>query len=479
MKKVLLIGAGKGGSALLPVLCEDKEVEVIGVVDINPAAPGFKIADELGIPTTSNYKDFLEKNHVDVVLNLTGNPSISDEIKEKRGGTEVLGGLSAKIMWNLVSERKRREEEKTKLAEDLERLNIALTESKEYLENILEHSADIIITTDTNRNITMFNRGAENMLGYKRDEVIGMPADRLYYDKSDRQKILEILKRDGSVLNYETKLKTKDGRIIDISLTISQLKDNAGSVIGTVGISKDITKRKEMETKLKETNQELNNFVYTVSHDLKAPLRAIDGFSGFLLEDHADKINDDGRLYLKRIRGGAQHMQSLINDLLELSKIGRISNPFEEVSISELLEQIKEEFQFQIKEKNAKIEINGNMPVIYCDKIRIYQVFSNLITNAIKFTKKGVTPEIKIGCEDRDSYWEFYVKDNGIGIAKEYHKRIFEIFQRLHKPEEFEGTGIGLTIVKRIIELHKGGIWLESEEGKGSSFFFIIPKKVT
>jgi len=172
-------------------------------------------------------------------------------------------------------------------------------------------------------------------------------------------------------------------------------------------------------------------------------------------------------------------MQSLIDDLLELSKIGRISNPFEEVSISEFLEQIKEEFQFQIKEKNAKIEINGNMPVIYCDKIRIYQVFSNLITNAIKFTKKGVAPEIKIGCEDRDSYWEFYVKDNGIGIAKEYHKRIFEIFQRLHKPEEFEGTGIGLTIVKRIIELHKGGIWLESEEGKGSSFFFIIPKRVT
>lgn len=478
MKKVLLIGAGKGGSALLPVLCEDKEVEVIGVVDINPAAPGFKIADELGIPTTCNYKDFLEKNQVDVVLNLTGNPSVSDEIMEKREGTEVLGGLSAKIMWNLVSERKKREAEKTKLAEDLERLNTALTESKEYLENILKYSADIIITTDNNRKITMFNKGAENMLGYKRDEVMGMPADRLYYDKSDRQKILEILNRDGSVLNYETKLKKKDGIVIDISLTISQLKDNTGKVIGTVGISKDITERKKLETKLRETNQELNNFVYTVSHDLKAPLRAIDGFSGFLLEDYADKIDNDGRLYLERIRGGAQHMQSLINDLLELSKIGRISNPFEEVSILELLEQIKEEFQFQIREKNAKIEIK-NMPVIYCDRTLIYQVFSNLITNAIKFTRKGVSPEIKIGCEDRDNYWEFYVKDSGIGVAKEYHKRIFEIFQRLHKPEEFEGTGIGLTIVKRIIELHKGGIWLESEEGKGSSFFFIIPKKIT
>jgi len=147
MKKVLLIGAGRGGAALLPILCEDKEVEVIGVVDINPAAPGFKIADELGIPTTSNYKDFLEKNHVDVVLNLTGNPSISDEIKEKRGSVEVLGGLSAKIMWNLVSERKRREEEKTKLAEDLERLNIALTESKEYLENILEEKPSTLLQT--------------------------------------------------------------------------------------------------------------------------------------------------------------------------------------------------------------------------------------------------------------------------------------------------------------------------------------------
>ncbi len=479
MKKAFLIGAGRGGSALLPILCEDKDIEVVGVADIDGNAPGLKIAEELGIPTASNYADFLRKNHIDVVLNLTGDNSISDRIMEDRDDIEVLGALSAKIIWRLVNERKKREEDKTRLIEKLELLNTALLESKEYLENIVEHSADMIIITDLAKNITMFNKGAENMLGYGRDEVIGSPAEELYYNKTERQNILRMLNEDGNVSNYETKLKTKDGRLIDISLTISQLKNSAGDVIGTVGISKDITEKKKLEIKLKETNQELENFVYTVSHDLKAPLRAINGFSGFLLEDYGDKINEDGRHYLERIKNGVKQMQALIDDLLELSRLGRVSNPFEDVRVSVLLGQIKDELQYQVKERNAKIDIKGGMPVINCDKVRIYQVFSNLLTNALKFTKKGIPPEIEIGCKNRDGEWEFYVKDNGMGIAEEYHKKIFEIFQRLHKPEEFEGTGIGLTIVRRVIELHGGNIRVESEEGRGATFFFTIPKKVT
>ncbi|MBI3599220.1 MAG: PAS domain S-box protein, partial [Nitrospinae bacterium] len=311
MKKVLLIGAGRGGSALLPILCEDKDIEIVGVADIDSNAPGLKVAEELGIPTTSDYAGFLRKNHVDVVLNLTGDHSISDRIMEEKDDIEVLGALSAKIMWNLVNERKKREAEKTRLAEDLEHLNAALLESKEYLENILEHSADMIITTDINRRIIMFNKGAENMLGFGRDEIIGSSAEELYYNKSERQKMLGMLDKDGSISSYETKLKTKDGRLIDISLTISQLKNSAGEVIGTVGISKDITEKKKLETKLKETNQELENFVYTVSHDLKAPLRAINGFSGFLLEDYGDKIKEDGRHYMERIKSGVKQMQTL------------------------------------------------------------------------------------------------------------------------------------------------------------------------
>jgi PAS domain S-box-containing protein len=359
------------------------------------------------------------------------------------------------------------------------RLYREIANTKDYLSYILEHSADMIITTQPDTKIIEFNKGAENILGYKKEEVMGISVEEFYVDRGERKGLMERVNREGSVSNYETRLRAKDGRIIDINLTLSQLKDKSGRVIGTVGISKDITEKKRLERELLQKNQELEDFVHTVSHDLQAPLRTIDGFSDILLEDCEDKLDKDGRHYLYRIKKSAEQMKALIEDLLEFSRLEKGSISYENIEVSIVIEEAKKELQHQLDKSKAELNIVGQLPVIYCDNARMVQVFINLISNSIKYVDTHNVPRVEIGYTDRGTFNEFYIKDNGIGINRKYHDKIFNIFQRLHLPEEYEGTGVGLTIAKKVIEMHKGKIWVESEEGKGSTFFFTIPKFIS
>ncbi len=248
--------------------------------------------------------------------------------------------------------------------------------------------------------------------------------------------------------------------------------------------AKAIVERKNAEVEeqkrlLQEANKELDSFVYTVSHDLRAPLRGVDGFATFLEQDYTATLDEQGKDYLKRIRGGTRRMQQLIDDLLTLSRISRIKNPYADTDLSELLKSILARIEFDIKSRKVELVVPAALPVVRCDGIKIAEVFLNLINNAIKFSSKNTsTPRVEVGFREEAERFVFYVKDNGIGIDPKYHQEVFGIFKRLHKQEEYEGTGAGLSIVKRIVDDHKGEIWIESEAGKGATFFFTIPKRL-
>lgn len=228
----------------------------------------------------------------------------------------------------------------------------------------------------------------------------------------------------------------------------------------------------ERTAALQKSNESLEDFVYTVSHDLKAPLRAILGFSQFLQEDFGPSLPDEGKMYVSRMSQSAKRMERLIDDLLEFSRVGRIKDPYEETDIEELLNEILTSIA---PGSNVTVRVEGPIPKIFCERVRIGQVFSNLVTNAIKYNDKE-RPEITVGFEERDDEVEFFVADNGPGIEERHFEKIFKIFQRLSTDEG--GTGIGLALVKKIVEDHAGRVWVESVVGQGTAFRFVIPKKL-
>jgi len=232
----------------------------------------------------------------------------------------------------------------------------------------------------------------------------------------------------------------------------------------------------EANEALGRTNKELDDFTYIVSHDLKEPLRGVKAFSKLLTEDYSGKIDDEGKEYLKTISDSSARMTRLIEDLLNLSRIGRIKNMEPDIDLNEVLSDVQKNLVYALEERNVKLTIQPSFPKVTCDRIRISEVFSNLVSNAIKYTKKDIRPAVEIGWSDKNDFYEFYVKDNGIGIEKQYYDKVFQIFQRLHAKGEYEGTGAGLTIVKKIVENHGGKIWVESVPDAGSTFYFTLPK---
>ena len=227
---------------------------------------------------------------------------------------------------------------------------------------------------------------------------------------------------------------------------------------------------------LEKANLELDSFVYIASHDLRTPLRGISAFASFLKEEYGNQLDENGREYLDEIQRGALKMGDLIQDLLALSRMSRIKNPCERVPASGMVESALNRLTIDMHDYDADIEVQTDMPEIRCDRIKITEVFVNLLSNAVKFARKGVRTRVRVGYTDRGDSHEFWVSDNGIGIAPEYHQQIFDMFRRLHTDEEYEGTGAGLYIVKKIVENHGGTVRLESRPGAGSTFYFTLPK---
>lgn len=235
------------------------------------------------------------------------------------------------------------------------------------------------------------------------------------------------------------------------------------------------------QRELKATQKEMDEYTYVISHDLKEPLRGIEAFSKFLSDGYREKLDDNGRHYVDTIRNSTLRMQRLIGDLLKFSRLSQQKNPLTPVGLNAMLMHVRVNLQYALDQKKAELHVN-RLPTVICDATAITEVFHNLISNAIKYNDKAL-PVIEVGCTEKanpDSgmiEYEFYVRDNGIGIKQEYFDKIFQIFQRLQRDEE--GTGIGLTIVRRVVEWHGGRIWLESEENKGTTFYFTLPKRDT
>lgn len=233
----------------------------------------------------------------------------------------------------------------------------------------------------------------------------------------------------------------------------------------------------EKNKELIQKNQEVENFIHIISHDLKAPIVSIQGFASILKNELGAALQGTGLEYFNRIQSNTQQMNTLIHDLLEFSRVGRIEDEKEIVSMSELLSEIVDELKPEIDKNHIEIVLQKPVPPLWGSKKRLNQVFTNLLANAVKYMGPATGPRIELGASVNDqSYCTYWVKDNGIGIKKDYQEKIFQIFQRVPNQLKVEGTGIGLSIVKKIVELNSGRVWVQSDEGHGSQFFIEWPK---
>ncbi|MGC2450148.1 MAG: PAS domain S-box protein [Candidatus Sulfotelmatobacter sp.] len=361
-------------------------------------------------------------------------------------------------------------------------------ETARKLAAIVESSDDAIIGKDLNGIIVSWNRGAERMFGYTADEAVGRDISLIYPPEhvNDEIEILDRLRQGDRVEHTETVRVAKSGKRLDVLVTISPIKDRSGKVIGASKIARDITARKFAEQQVQKLNSELSDriaalaasnkeleaFSYSVSHDLRAPLRSIDGFSLALLEDAQDKLGPADKEHLQRVRAATTRMGQLIDDLLGLARTARQELIRERVDVSRLVEEVVSQLQMAEPGHQPTVIVAPDVTV-EGDRQLLRVMLENLLGNAWKFTSKQADARIEFGM--RQEYPQiFFVRDNGAGFDMTYADKLFGAFQRLHDGSEFPGSGVGLASVQRIVNRHGGRIWAESTVGKGATFYFSL-----
>jgi PAS domain S-box-containing protein len=340
--------------------------------------------------------------------------------------------------------------------------------------------ADVMIVADTNFTIERVNKAAEELVGKPKEEIIGMKCYKVFHNIDNPPRNCPLkkslnTKKTETVERYEQKF----GRYF--SVKSSPVIDENGEIIKFVDLMSDISERKQAEKEVKKytkelerANRDMEDFTSTVSHDLKAPLRSIQAFSMLLVEDYADTLDETGRGYLEKVNESTKRMNTLIEDLLTLSRVGRKFTAVETVDLNKLLKEIKTDLSAQIREQGGEVAA-GKLPSISTQRVWMKELFTNLIDNGLKFNKSG-KPRAEISCEEREKDYLFKVKDNGIGIEEKHLDNIFNLFEKLHSQSEYEGTGAGLAICKKIVEGLGGALWVESKPGEGSTFCFTIPR---
>lgn len=355
---------------------------------------------------------------------------------------------------------------------------------EERYQALVSSAPDGIVTADNLGLIIGWNAGAQRIFGFEAHEIIGQPLTAImpprYHDAH-----LAGLKRyldtgQATILGRTLQLEgqAKDGREIPIELTIGVWYSGTQPFFSA--IIRDISEKKAEERKLLLTNaalasknQEVEQFTYVASHDLKEPLRTVTGYISLLKEEYHDKLDDRAKLFFDRIVLGAERMRTLIEHLLDYSRLGRDKQRMM-VDCDEILGEVLHDLESQIMEAGAEITA-VRLPQVNGFQTELRLLFQNLLSNALKFRKKDELPQIQVACERKQDWWLFRISDNGIGIKTEFLDRIFVIFKRLHPRDAYPGSGIGLTHCKKIVELHGGRIWAESELGKGSTFYFTLP----
>ncbi|GJQ61379.1 MAG: hypothetical protein SCALA702_04320 [Melioribacteraceae bacterium] len=332
----------------------------------------------------------------------------------------------------------------------------------------------------------MVNQAFADMLGYTKDEMGKLNwLEVTYPDDIEESGVLvkEMIagKRDSA--QFDKRYLHKNGKIVWTTVSSRLHRNKEGepqyfiTAISNISEKKIAEKKlREVMGKLQESNRELEQFAYVASHDLQEPLRMVSSYTQLLAKRYHGNLDDKADTYIYYAVDGAKRMQILINDLLEYSRISSRGQAFVKVDMHRVLGSILIQFKNRIEEKRAIIT-NDPLPSLNADASQIDRLFTNLLSNALKFNNKK-TPEIHIACNDKDGFYEFSISDNGVGIQPEYFEKIFTIFQRLHSRDKYEGTGIGLSICKRIVQRHDGTIWVNSEFGKGTTFYFTISKNL-
>src|SRR5208283_226782 len=355
-------------------------------------------------------------------------------------------------------------------------------EVRERLAAVVESSDDAIIGKTLDGVITTWNHGAEKVFGYSASEAVGKPMQMLVPPEraNEEADILARVERGESVEHFETVRVRKDGKGIDVSVTISPIRDSSGAIVGVSKVARDISERKRAEQRLADkveelarSNRDLEQFAYAASHDLQEPLRMVASYTQLLAERYGGKLDENADKFLGYAREGALRMQVLIQDLLAFSRVMRAGVTRKKLDSNAAFEEAVQSLAAAIAENGAFVTHTG-LPMVWADQTQIAQVFQNLIGNAIKFRRQA-PPQCAVSAEKSGSDWLFSVRDNGIGIPPEYAENIFVVFQRLHARNEYPGNGIGLAICKKIVEHYGGRIWVESQVGQGSTFKFTLP----
>ena len=366
-------------------------------------------------------------------------------------------------------------EKKARERIELQKTNIQqLKESEEKFQKAFQgSSAGISITRLSDGRYLDINNTFIEMTGFSREEIINHSSIELgiIVSISKREEILEKVREYGSAKDFEMTVRHKSGRIIEILSSVDTIVLNGEKF--AINIIYDITERKKTELHLQSINKELEAFTYSVSHDLRAPLRAVNLYAQMLKEDFNNKLDDEGRFYVNTITKNATKMIWLIDDLLAFSQLGHQSLQKKEIDLNELIKDVLVHLQSQMPHK-AEIK-TGHLHTIYADYRLLYQVIYNLVSNAIKYSSKKQHPELTLNSEKTDEGITFSVADNGAGFDMKFVDKLFGVFKRLHTEEEFEGTGVGLAIVHRIITKHGGKVWAVGEKDKGATFYFMLP----
>ena len=468
------------------------DLETLRFLAVNKAAiQGYGYSQKEFLSMT--IKDIRPAEDIPALLNVVGNISPGLEVAgiwrhRKKDGTVIDVEITTHslifderraeiVLANDITERKRNEEMIVRLA------------------SIVESSEDAIFSKNLDGVITSWNQGAERLYGYSATEVMSCSVSMLMATdrKEELSLILGRLRRGESIEHFETTRLKKSGEQIDVSLTVSPIKNSSGAIIGASTIARGITERKRAEeqirrlnetleqrvaertTQLLAANKELEAFSYSVSHDLRAPLRHINGFSQALLEDYADKLDEEGKGYLREVRAASREMAQLIDDVLQLARVTRSEMHSEVVNLSETARLVVAELHKGDAERAVAVTVEEGI-VARGDKRLLRIMFSNLLGNAWKFTSKREHAEIAFG-QEREASGEtvYFVRDNGAGFDMAYASKLFGAFQRLHTANEFEGTGIGLATVQRIVNRHGGRVWAKGAIGQGATFYFTLP----
>ena len=360
---------------------------------------------------------------------------------------------------------------------ELEAANTELGVRRRELQDFIDAMSTMNAKIACDGTLLLVNRIAQRASGFPIDRLIGMnflDGQWWSFDPDVQARVRNAFASavGGALVSYEERMMVF-GKIITVLLTLVPVTGQGGNVAYIVAEGRDISRRIEVEDALKAANQELEAFTYSVSHDLRAPIRQIDGFSRLLVEHVGGSLDDRAKHYLSRVRESTVRMGRLVDDLLRLSQLGRQDMRPRLASLNDVLQEVIAEIQSDVSERDVEWKLTP-LPKVQCDPGLVKVVFTNLLANAVKYTRTRPRAVIEIGPGTRNGHGTIFVRDNGVGFDMKYADRLFGVFQRLHRADEFEGTGVGLATVQRIIHKHGGEIWADAEPDRGAAFHFTL-----